>query len=41
MTDLAPVPDTELPDSPRWNPLTKFLVALVVFLVLGLSLIHI
>ncbi len=35
MTDLAPVPDTELPESPRWNPLTKFLVALVVFLVLG------
>lgn len=33
-----PPPNSELPDSPRWNSLTKFLVALIVFLV-GSSLL--
>jgi predicted PurR-regulated permease PerM len=35
MSELAPLPASEPPASPRWNTPTKFLVALVVFLLVG------
>lgn len=35
MSEIAPRPASDPPASPRWNSLTKFLVALVIFLLVG------